>query len=304
MAGVAAAAAAGSTAAPATRSKRVASGGLLAVLALEHQLQHEDEDAVLPMRQQPQRMTAASSPAGQRRSRMAMLAAAAAAAAAEPEAGGHGGAEEEQEEEEQQQEEEEEQQEGEEEQGEPAAAEAAAACPPMPVHLLATRSRVAAAQVKNRERIAAQRRPRGEPKNFTVGDAVLMMPQKCGRVGKAVGRNRLVCRVVAVTRPFGVTLYRLRSSAGVVEGQHLADRLCSAPLSSASELNFSGTDWKRLPVVSVKVAMAAQTSSGKPAVRCACRKGCGASCSCRKSNARCGRLCGCETGCGASCRNH
>ena len=298
------AAAGGSTAAPATRSKRVASGGLLAVLALEHQLQDEDEDAVLPMRQQPQRMTAASSPAGQRRSHMAMLAAAA-AAAAEPEAGGHGEAEAEQEDEEQQQEEEEEQQEGEEEeQAEPAAAEAAAACPPMPVHLLATRSRVAAAQVKNRERIAAQRRPRGEPKNFTVGDAVLMMPQKCGRVGKAVGRNRLVCRVVAVTRPFGVTLYRLRSSAGVVEGLHLADRLCSAPLSLASELNFSGTDWKGLPVVSVKVAMAAQSSSGKPAVRCACRKGCGPSCSCRKSNALCGRHCGCVTGSGASCTNH
>jgi hypothetical protein len=39
---------------------------------------------------------------------------------------------------------------------------------------MATRSQVAAAHVKNRERIAAQRRPAGEPKNFSVGDAVLL----------------------------------------------------------------------------------------------------------------------------------
>jgi hypothetical protein len=68
------------------RSKRAASGRLLAVLALEHQLQ--DEDDVLPMRRLPQRTTAASSPAGQRRNRIAALAAAAAAAAAEVDAEG------------------------------------------------------------------------------------------------------------------------------------------------------------------------------------------------------------------------
>jgi len=247
LAELAAVAAQDGTAAPAMRSKRAASGRLLAVLALEHQLQ--DEDDVLPMRRLPQRTTAASSPAGQRRNRIAALAAAAAAAAevdaegaatagAETSAAAVAAAEQ--------------------EDGEGGAAAAMAAHPPMPAHLMATRSQVAAAHVKNRERIAAQRRPAGEPKNFSVGDAVLLVPQKCGKVGKAVGPRRLVCRVVAVTKPFGGTMYRLRSNAGVVEGQYSAVRMRSAPPSSASKLNFTGTDWQGLRKVSVKAAMAAQ----------------------------------------------
>ena len=296
LAELAAVAAQDGSAAPATRSKRAASGRLLAVLALEHQLQDEEED-VLPVRQLPQRTTAASSPAGQRRNRIAVLAAAAAAAAeaAAAEAEGEAAAEEdaaaaaaaaEQEE------------------GEGGAAVAAAAHPPMPAHLVATRSQVAAAQVKNRERIASQRRPSGEPKNFSVGDAVLLVPGKGGRVGKAVGPARPVCRVVAVTKPFGATLYRLRSNAGVVEGLHPAGRLLLAPPSSASELTFTGTDWRGLRKVSVKAARAAQPGAGTAPVRCACRNGCGQNCGCRRSNALCGRHCGCVTGNGRSCTNH
>jgi hypothetical protein len=245
------------------------------------------------MRRLPQRTTAASSPAGKRRNRIAALAAAAAATAAEVDTEGEAAA-------------------GAETSAAAAAAAeqegraaaATAAHPPMPAHLMATRSQVAAAHVKNRERIAAQRRPAGEPKNFSVGDAVLLVPQKCGKVGKAVGPKRLVCRVVAVTKPFGGTMYRLRSNAGVVEGQHSADRMCSAPPSSARKLNFTGTDWQGLRQVSVKAAMAAQPGAGTAPVRCACRNGCGPNCGCRRSNALCGRQCGSVTGNGRSCTNH
>ncbi|EFN53868.1 hypothetical protein CHLNCDRAFT_135995 [Chlorella variabilis] len=137
----------------------------------------------------------------------------------------------------------------------------------MPAHLQATRSRVAAAQVKNRQRIAAQRRPKGEPKDFAVGDDVLLLPPKRGKVGKQLGRNRIVCRVVEIKRPFGVTMYRLRSGAGVVEGMHQASRLSKAPPSLASELTFSGTAQRGVPVVSLNVAMAAQPGGGKAALQ-------------------------------------
>ncbi|EFN57762.1 expressed protein [Chlorella variabilis] len=325
--------------APARRSsQRAAAAGLIAVLAMEHEL--EDAEEVLPVRQLPQRTAATSSPAGQHRNRIAVLAAAAAAAAseageeqaaAEAEEEAAAEAEEEQaateaeeeeaateaeeeeavaeaeeeqaaaeaeeeqaateaeeeeaateaEEEEAAAEAEEEQAaaEAEEEQAaaeaeeEQAAAEAeeggtlAAPHPPMPAHLQATRSRVAAAQVKNRQRIAAQRRPKGEPKDFAVGDDVLLLPPKRGKVGKQLGRNRIVCRVVEIKRPFGVTMYRLRSGAGVVEGMHQASRLSKAPPSLASELTFSGTAQRGVPVVSLNVAMAAQPSGGKAALQ-------------------------------------
>ena len=362
--------------APARRSsQRAAAAGLIAVLAMEHEL--EDAEEVLPVRQLPQRTAATSSPAGQHRNRIAVLAAAAAAAAseageeqaaAEAEEEAAAEAEEEQaateaeeeeaateaaeeeaaaeaeeeqaaaeaeeeqaateaeeeeaateaEEEEAAAEAEEEQAaaEAEEEQAaaeaeeEQAAAEAeeggtlAAPHPPMPAHLQATRSRVAAAQVKNRQRIAAQRRPKGEPKDFAVGDDVLLLPPKRGKVGKQLGRNRIVCRVVEIKRPFGVTMYRLRSGAGVVEGMHQASRLSKAPPSLASELTFSGTAQRGVPVVSLNVAMAAQPSGGKAAVRCGCRGACTRNCSCKKNGARCGRHCGCITGKGGNCKNH
>ena len=282
--------------APARRSsQRAAAAGLIAVLAMEHEL--EDAEEVLPMRQLPQRTAATSSPAGQRRNRIAVLAAAAAAAASE--AG-----------EEQAAAEAEEEQAAAEAEEEQAAAEAeeggtlAAPHPPMPAHLQATRSRVAAAQVKNRQRIAAQRRPKGEPKDSAVGDDVLLLPPKRGKVGKQLGRNRIVCRVVEIKRPFGVTMYRLRSGAGVVEGMHQASRLSKAPPSLASELTFSGTAQRGVPVVSLNVAMAAQPGGGKAAVRCGCRGACTRNCSCKKNGARCGRHCGCITGKGGNCTNH
>ena len=209
LAELAAVAAQDGTAAPAMRSKRAASGRLLAVLALEHQLQ--DEDDVLPMRRLPQRTTAASSPAGQRRNRIAALAAAAAAAAAEVDAEGAATA-------------------GaetsaaavaaaEQEDGEGGAAAAMAAHPPMPAHLMATRSQVAAAHVKNRERIAAQRRPAGEPKNLSSGDAVLLVPQKCGTVGKAGGPRRAAVRLAGVDKPVGGTQLPRRTIRGGVVGK-------------------------------------------------------------------------------------
>ncbi|EFN55813.1 hypothetical protein CHLNCDRAFT_145317 [Chlorella variabilis] len=86
-----------------------------------------------------------------------------------------------------------------------------------------------------------------------------------GKVGKQLGRNRIVCRVVEIKRPFGVTMYRLRSGAGVVEGMHQASRLSKAPPSLASELTFSGTAQRGVPVVSLNVAMAAQPGGGKAA---------------------------------------
>ncbi|EFN59324.1 hypothetical protein CHLNCDRAFT_137716 [Chlorella variabilis] len=68
-----------------------------------------------------------------------------------------------------------------------------------------------------------------------------------------------------IKRPFGVTMYRLRSGAGVVEGMHQASRLSKAPPSLASELTFSGTAQRGVPVVSLNVAMAAQPGGGKAA---------------------------------------
>ena len=163
---------------------------------------------------------------------------------------------------------------------------------------------MAAAQVKNRQRIAAQRRPKGEPKDFAVGDDVLLLPPKRGKVGKQLGRNRIVCRVVEIKRPFGVTMYRLRSGAGVVEGMHQASKLSKAPPSLASELTFSGTAQRGVPVVSLNVAMVAQPGGGKAAVRCGCRGACTRNCSCKKNGARCGRHYGCITGKGGNCKNH
>ena len=87
----------------------------------------------------------------------------------------------------------------------------------MPAHLMATRSQVAAAHVKNRERIAAQRRPAGEPKNFSVGDAVLLVPQKCGKVGKAVGFDGATgVPPIALSMPWA-------SNAGHVLGGYLQE---------------------------------------------------------------------------------
>ena len=171
---------------------------------------------------------------------------------------------------------------------------AAAAHPAMPAHLVATRTRVAAAQVQNRLRIAAQRRTKGEPKAFAVGDDVLLLPPKRGKVGTALGRHRIVCRVVGITRSFGYTKYKLRSNAGMVEGSHKASALSTAPPSLARELTFSGTEKQGVPMVSLNVAAAAQPGGGA----------CSRNCRCKKAGAACGRNCGCVTGKGGSCDNH
>ncbi|EFN53724.1 hypothetical protein CHLNCDRAFT_136283 [Chlorella variabilis] len=66
---------------------------------------------------------------------------------------------------------------------------------------------------------------------------------------------------------------------------HQASRLSKAPPSLASELTFSGTAQRGVPVVSLNVAMAAQPGGGKAAVRCGCRGACTRNCSCKKNGA-------------------
>ena len=162
---------------------------------------------------------------------------------------------------------------------------------------------MAAAQQKNRTRIEAVRRPKGVPKNFAVGADVLLQAPKRGKVGRTIDRKRITCRVVAITKPFGLVKYKLRCNAGVLDGTYAASKLEPAPKQSAAELRFTGVGVSGVRSVTLNEAAAAQ-QAGCATVRCGCRGTCGRTCACRKKGVGCSRSCGCKACEGANCGNY
>lgn len=159
--------------------------------------------------------------------------------------------------------------------------------------LAAARTRTAVAGVRNRQRIESQHKPSGEPKNFAVGDPVLLALPRA--VTRALEFNKLLCRVVKVApKPLRFTL---RCNAGVLVGTYTGDELSdgSAP-AARGHLAFADTRVQGVKVVTLAAAAAVaaeELRNGRPAaVRCNCRNGCGPRCPCRKANVLCSRECG------------
>lgn len=177
----------------------------------------------------------------------------------------------------------------------------------LPEHLQEVRQQVAAAQEKNRQRIAGQRRPNGKPKDFAVGDAVLLLPPKCGKVGSMVGAKRVICRVVGITCPFGkLRKYQLRCNAGVLKETYPSSKLDKAVPALACHLSFDGVEVAGVPVVTAMAALQAERSrrgGGSTVTACGCRGACGKGCKCKKHGVLCGRHCGCAHGKGGACGN-
>lgn len=141
---------------------------------------------------------------------------------------------------------------------------------------------------------------------------MLLKPPKCGRVGTMVGAQRIVCRVVGVTRKFGqLEKYQLRCNAGVLDGTHSNRFLMPAQKELAGCLNFAGVETAGVPTVTAKAALAAErssrgggSSSGSSVPACRCKGQCGNRCKCKKQGVLCGRHCGCPHGKGGGCGNH
>ena len=170
----------------------------------------------------------------------------------------------------------------------------------LPPHLVAVRQAAAASLQSNGRRITSQRRRGGEPKVFAVGDAVLVLPQKCGTAGgSTISPRHLVGRVVSAhgTGTHGVRSikYKVRSNAGLVKGLHFPDRLKMAPPKLAAQLTFAaGQSTAGLPTVKFAGAKARR---GGTALRCGCRGKCGRHCACKKAGHCCSRSCGCKGFC-------
>lgn len=174
----------------------------------------------------------------------------------------------------------------------------------LPAHLAPARAAVTAAHVKNRQRIAAQRRGKGEPKTFSTGDAVLLLPPKRGKVGSTIDRKRVVCRVVDVRHYGALPKYKLRCNAGMLQGTYDASQLSTAPISLAAELKFPGTDTQGVHIATLNQAVAAQRI-GNAGEGCRCRGLCGPNCPCKKHSKICSRHdCRCQCSKGANCGNY
>lgn len=254
---------------PARRSQRKSAGGKMAEL-----LQQEaagSELQLAPTRVLPPRATATSSPAGKRRGKMARLLELAEAAAVQELAA-----------------------------AEPSEEGQAAELAP---HHQATRAAVMVAQEKRAQRTQAVRRRNGEPKDFAVGDAVLLLPSKCGRVGRPVGPKRIVCRVVGRQHFAGMVKFKLRCNAGLLGGYYFGAHLKKAQAPSAAKLKFAGSEVEGVPTVTLAKAWAAEDGA-TASVRCQCRGQCGKNCACRKAKKLCSRTCGCVAGKGHNCKNH
>jgi len=174
----------------------------------------------------------------------------------------------------------------------------------LPAHLQATREKVAVELAKNAQRIAAVRRPKGEAKTFAVGDAVLLLPSKLGRVGRRIGPKKILCRVCAIMAQSGhVTMYKLRCNAGVLPGHYQVKAMQAAPPAAAARLQFEGVEHKGVPQTTLKQAQHAEPG-GAAVVSCGCTgKKCGARCACKKQGAKCSRDCLCTYGKGGNCGN-
>ena len=169
--------------------------------------------------------------------------------------------------------------------------------------LIRTREHVKIALEKNRERIAAVRRPRGKAYSFNVGDAVLLLPPTMGKVGSTIDPRKITCRVVGTIQPHGSLQYRLRCNEGVLQACFPASRLEPAPPLSAAKLAFEGTEWKGLPKISATAAKAAQAIGGGGVISCGCKGTCGGQCRCKRHGVVCSRCCGCKACTGANCGN-
>jgi hypothetical protein len=173
----------------------------------------------------------------------------------------------------------------------------------LPPHLVEVRAAVAEAHVRNRRAIEAVRRPKGVAKDFAVGNAVLLLPPKRGRVGSTIDPRKIVCRVVDVTNSFGYTKYKLRCNAGVLPGQYAAAALEKAPHASEEKLRFEGTAVEGVPTTSLDKAVTAET--GGATVFCECRGACGKRCPCKQHGVTCSRGgCNCKTCNGLNCGNY
>lgn len=245
----------------------------------------------------PLRSTTISSPAGERRGRKAqrleLLAAAAATTVEEATAEG-------------------EDEEAEGEATEPSQqdgqATAAAAIAELAPHHRETRAATLRAQDRRAQRVQSVRRSGGVPKNFQVGDVVLLRPPKRGRAGNAPGPKRIICRVVGHQRfgsggSGGMTKFKLRCNAGLLNGYHFAAALDQAPAASAAKLTFTDSETAGVQPCSLDVAWAAEAGA-VVAVRCRCKNKCGSSCACSKAGRRCSRNCTCPACRGKNCGNN
>ena len=154
----------------------------------------------------------------------------------------------------------------------------------LPPHLRPTRAAVMAAQEQRAKRVQ-------------------LLPPARGRIGRAVGPKRIVCRVVGQQRFSGMTKWKLRCNAGVLKDYAFPAAMEKAPADAAAKLTFSGIAVAGAPIVSLDKAWAAEVGAGTT-VKCRCRGNCGKSCSCRKAGVQCSRSCGCKLCTGANCGNH
>jgi hypothetical protein len=177
---------------------------------------------------------------------------------------------------------------------------AARAADGLPAHLSAVRRTVGERHEKNRGRIASQRRRGGKLKKFEVGDCVLLLPQKFGRIGTTIDPKRIVCRVVGIQSGFGMRKYQLRCNVGLLEGTYFDKQLEPAPPASEQQLTFTGVETKGVPCTTLKNAVASQRIAGAPNP-CGCRGKCGSNCRCKKHGSVCSRECGCKA---LRCGNH
>lgn len=182
-------------------------------------------------------------------------------------------------------------------------AQAAEAAVELPPHLVATRALLKEKQANNRKRIESVKRRNGTPKDFCVGAAVLLKLPKCGKVGTTIDRNRITCRVVGTTKPFGHIMYRLRCNAGVLDRTFPAGSLEMAPPKSAAELRFEGVAVEGVKKATPAEAVAAQ-AGGAATASCRCRGTCSTRCPCMKHGVVCSRNCGCKACQGANCGNY
>ena len=162
--------------------------------------------------------------------------------------------------------------------------------PAAPAHMAATRARAAAFLAKNQQKIANTRNPKGESKQFAVGDAVLLFPSDLGRNGSLnMATYTIPCRIV---RPSRNGTYRLQCNAGVLEGSYDRNDLRKANAESEKRLAFGAAEVGNAETIALSAAVAAM-GGRMTDVRCGCRGKCGDSCACKRVGARCGSHCKC-----------
>lgn len=164
------------------------------------------------------------------------------------------------------------------------------------------RQSAAASLQRNGRRIISQRRRGGVSKVFAEGDAVLVLPQKCGTAGgSTISPRHIVGRVVGApivgTHGVRATKYKVRSNAGLVKGLHFSERLKKAPPELAAQLTFpAGQSTAGVPTVKFAGAKARRGGAGM-APQCGCRGKCGLRCACKTAGHSCSRSCGCKGFC-------